>query len=155
MKYGTRHKLQGPKVAPELSFREATVDDANFIFDSWLKSWKSSYFGKLMRAEVFYPNYREEISFLLSSAQVLLACSPEDPEHIFGYIVYEKPQIVHYVYVKSTFKNMGIAKALFKRAVNCNETIVVTHANDYYLKAKDTYTNLLYMPLNWVKRRTA
>jgi hypothetical protein len=127
-------------------YRDAVATDLPFIMNSWLRSWRDSDFAKLMKNEVFYENYEPFIKGILQRANVLVACSVDDPDQIFGYIVYENPQIVHYVYVKTVYKKLGLAKSLFKRTVDITKPIVVTHANDYYEAVKGKYTNLIYNP---------
>jgi hypothetical protein len=50
----------------------------------------------------------------LHDMTVLIACNPEDPDQIFGYIVGER-KCIHFLYVKEYIRSEGIAKDLVSR----------------------------------------
>ena len=55
----------------------------------------------------------------MECTKALVACDPVDPNVIYGYLVMGEvagEDVVHYVYIKSAFRQMGIAKMLAKSA---------------------------------------
>jgi hypothetical protein len=96
--------------------RPARPLDIPFIYETWLKSYKhDSAFGKSVRSSVFFPAYGEVIDNILLSSTTIIACHPEEPDIILGYLVYS-PTILHYVFVKEAFRGLGIARTLYETA---------------------------------------
>lgn len=112
-----------PKDKPKIEdlpirVREAVADDAPFIFNSWLKSYKHSYFGKSMQNEVFFSEQHKVIEYLLKKCKVYVASSEKDPTDIYGYICAEQVDgvfVLHYVYVKHTYRMLGIGTLLLNQ----------------------------------------
>lgn len=105
--------------------RPVETADVNFIFNSWLKSYRhGSYFAKKIRDTVFYKYHHMVCDAILRrpTTRVLMACDPEDPSVIYGYLVYEKLNtdlhnwgyVLHYAYVKSPFRKLGVGAELLK-----------------------------------------
>ena len=97
--------------------RPAIGADLNFIFSSWLKSYRNSDWAKPMHNNVYYTAHHALIEDLLTHSQVYVACSVANQADIFGWAVAQRIKgifTVHYVYVKHTFRQMGIANLLMK-----------------------------------------
>ncbi len=95
--------------------RPANADDVSFIFNAWLKSYKSSDFAKNIQGEIYYHEHHKVIEILLKTYNVLIACNKDDTTQIYGFMCAGFTQnvfTIHYVYTKQTFRRMGIAKAL-------------------------------------------
>ena len=94
--------------------------DIPFIYATWLNSYRNdSLIGLSVRKSVFFENYRSVLDHLLAkdSTKVYVACAPNDPSVIFGYIVAEpEANVLHYAFTKEAFRGFGIAKVLFKHA---------------------------------------
>lgn len=98
-----------------MKIREVRPSDINFIYATWLRSFRyGSTLGKSLTNTVFFFEYNKVIDNLLSKSTVLVACLENDEEIVFGYIVYEE-DIIHYVFIKESFRQMGIAKMLVKQ----------------------------------------
>lgn len=96
------------------TFRQALPQDIPFIYSSWLKSYKhDSDFAKTIRTGIFFDNYREVLDDILERADVIVACLPNDKDIIIGYLVYEA-HAIHYSFVKESFRNLGVARSMFK-----------------------------------------
>jgi len=98
-----------------ITFREATQDDYNFIYSSWLKSYRNSIVTREMPNDIFFKEQQEVISSLLGDSTVILACDKNDTTNIIGYIVVAKVQglfVLHFLYVKHTYRRLGIANIL-------------------------------------------
>lgn len=110
----------------EVGFRPADPEDQNFIYDSWLRSYRDgSLHARAMPARIYYNNHKHVIARILDLSSVLICCNPEDPDQIFGYVVYEatkgKVTVFHYLYVKTTYRNLGIANLIFKESLKISE----------------------------------
>jgi len=112
-------------------FRAATAKDVPFIRHSWVMSYcKHSVVapdsrpprgacGARMSSSTYVPEQHELIAKILQRASCVVACNAEDPDQIFGYLVFEKQHdrpCIHYLYVKEKFRKLGIAHALAKEA---------------------------------------
>jgi hypothetical protein len=107
-------------------------NDKNFICATWLNSYfTSSRFAKRITHRIFKDYHSEVIERILTNpkTEVLIASSIDDPDTIFGYLVFQKYKtpILHYVYVKHAFKKMGIAAELIQKADVGFPNIIVTH----------------------------
>lgn len=98
--------------------RQAIAEDCPFIFNSWLKSYKESHFARSMTNTVFYAEHHKVISRLLNSCEVYVACSRDDDDSLYGWAVGEYVSghlVIHFIYVKQVFRNMGIGKLLLSQ----------------------------------------
>ncbi len=94
-------------------------EDKAFVYSTWLRNYKhSSYFAKRIRPVVFFAGHHALLDHLFNKPEIMcaIACSPEDPGQIFGYLAYQlrpKP-ILHFIFVKDDFRKMGVARTLIK-----------------------------------------
>lgn len=100
-----------------ISVRDAVPADDSFILSTWLKRLyhdndEKSYIGE-MNSDDFYLNYEKVIKYILKkpAVWVRIACLKDDPDVIVGYAVIEK-NILHWVYTKKGWRELGIAKKL-------------------------------------------
>lgn len=98
----------------DIELRLNTPADESFIYDSWLKSYQEQNRDfKRMGIRTYYAGYKKILMGILDSALVVIACNPDDKDQIYGFIVAEADaDIVHYLYVKYTFRKLGIARRL-------------------------------------------
>ncbi len=107
--------------------RKALPEDISFIYSSWLKSFRyGSTANKLIRTNVFFTNYREVLDSILAKSLTLVACLPDSPEVILGYMVYEE-DILHYCFIKHSFRRLGIASSLLEQTGLKDSEVQVTH----------------------------
>jgi len=85
--------------------------DVDFIWSSWLKSYRSSPHTRKWSEAAYLDYQRPRIERLLGRSQVLVARPLDWAQGILGYLVYE-PNLIHYVYVKSTYRHQGVARSL-------------------------------------------
>lgn len=113
--------------ALQFDIRDARGDDLNFIYATWLESFRyDSYFGKSHRNTIFFNDYRKVVDRLLDRSSVLVACVKDEPGTILGYLVHEPDQL-HYVFVKGAFRRLGIGRGLFDKAFPGQHVIEFTH----------------------------
>jgi hypothetical protein len=141
MKNKAIYEIQNDTRLP-IVIRPYAVTDLNFITSSWLKSHKedldfSTRIDNIMelrqrmkdpeqmpKPKTFVPNNKyynlapTMFRAILSKAGALIACDANDYDHIYGYMVaetiHEEP-VVHWIYVKNTFRRNGIARILLSR----------------------------------------
>ena len=129
--------------------RLATEDDIGFIFNSWLKSYRNSYFAKPISNTVYFAEHHKVIEKLAKTSQILIACNKEDEAQIYGYVCAEKVDgifVIHYAYVKQPFRRLGIAKLLLSSFDHdFSQAAVYTHNTNIGEKLSMKY-NLVYHP---------
>jgi ribosomal protein S18 acetylase RimI-like enzyme len=104
--------------------RDGTELDDNFIYSSWLKSYKRS--AGPIPFRWYYKIYQTVLDRLFKRPpiKVRVACFRTRPEQIFGYVVFEEHEgtpYIHYLYIKDAFRGMGIGSALLSDATGGNE----------------------------------
>lgn len=108
----------------EVAYRLLDPNEHNFVFHSFLKSYRDSPMVRGVPNTIYFKKQHDLIeTFLIDPrSRAIVACNPQDPEQVYGYILAQSlPSdngdllVVHWVYVKQPFRNLGIAKALFEK----------------------------------------
>ena len=95
--------------------RTLTEEDKPFIFNSWLKSYRFSHFGEKITNTIYFQDHHKVVERIIKNSKTLIACDPEDSSQLYGYIVAAVEEgilVLHFIYVKHTFRNLGIGKTL-------------------------------------------
>jgi len=95
--------------------RPMVDEDIPFIFNSWLKSYRFSHFGEKITNTIYFQDHHKVIERIIKNSKTLIACDPEDSSQLYGYIVAAVEEgilVLHFIYVKHTFRNLGIGKTL-------------------------------------------
>jgi hypothetical protein len=106
--------------------RSYQKNDESFIYATWLKGL---YFGNELIHQVphkiYYPSYHQVIESILGrkDVRVTCACLKEDPDVILSYCVVEKDCILHWVFTKSGFRKMEIAKSIIPSTIQYVTTL--------------------------------
>lgn len=98
-----------------IKLRPPSIQDKEFILNSWLKSNRNSDLTNYINNNLYYNYYDKLVKNCLMRSQATIACNPEDENHVYGYLVYELLGdifIINYVYVKKTFRELGVAKQM-------------------------------------------
>ena len=129
--------------------RPIIEDDTAFIFNSWLKSYRFSHFGEKITNTIYFAEHHKVIERLIDNSKVLVACNPEEPSQVYGYIIGEEVDgifVLHFIYVKQTFRNMGVGKTLLDAwGHNKEKAGVYTHHTRMADKLAAKY-NFVYHP---------
>ena len=132
-----------------IRLRAATAEDVPFIFNSWLKSYRQSLFARNITSTVYFSEHHKVLENLLRNSTVIMACDKQDPTTVYGYICAGKVDgvfVLHYVYVKHSFRNLGVGKALLNAFDHdVNTAAVYTHHTRMSERLAPKY-NLLYHP---------
>ncbi len=105
-------------MTPSIKIRKAGEGDKAFVLATWLRSYyNGSQFGSEITPHVYFKWHHAlcEAFWIRPTAYALIACNPDDENQIYGWAAMEQSlhgHLVHYVYVKPAFRQMGIAKAL-------------------------------------------
>ena len=124
-------------------------EDQSFLFNSWLKSYRFSHFGEKITNTIYFQDHHKVIENILKKSKVLMACNVSDPSQLYGYIVVGEVDgilVVHFIYVKHTFRNMGIGKTLLDAVGHSTDNAsVYTHHTRMADKLAPKY-NFVYHP---------
>jgi hypothetical protein len=111
-------------------FRPAEESDTNMILSDWLKSFRRSPLATDMTNAVYFRGHEALVKKALKRSEIICAVNKEDPNHVFGWICFEKQSIpiLHYLYVKEAFRKFGIGTNLFHHMRST--TFAYTHKTD-------------------------
>ena len=120
------------------TFRAAGVEDIAFLTNSWLESYRHAPSVRGVPNKVYYYYHHKLLEELLTRCTVLICCYPDNPNQILGYVcaeLYDTALVIHYVYVKKTFRKFGIAKSLVNHLLETEKppSVLFTH------KTKDIF----------------
>lgn len=112
-----------------ITLRYLEEADKNFIISSWARSLRDKDTGDptYNHPEDGYWYWRHidgAIKNTFKICKYIVACDPEDPDHIFGYICYDG-DIINYVYVKQPYRRMHIALRLIREVTESSP--ILTH----------------------------
>lgn len=126
--------------------RGPVKEDIEFIYATWTRSYRhGSAVGKSVNSDAeFYPQYNKVIDWLLSQpdSTVDVVALPDQPLVILGYAVSQK-KVLHFLFVKEAFRNLGIEEALLKKL---GKIEVYTHKTVSIKKIMQKYAKALYNP---------
>lgn len=129
----------------KITFRPIRDTDVNFILATWLKTYK--YSGDLparVRDSEYFSTYEPILKELLSRATVTVACLIDDPDVVIGYVCYE-PEMLHWVHVKESWRNLGLAKLLVVKS-GVSETARFTHWTQPMKSIVNKYPTFIFNP---------
>lgn len=132
--------------------RPYTAGDHDFICATWVNGfingqpkrgdyWFENHLEQIER-HAFKVNYNRVVNHILKNpkSETIIACLKEDPTVILGYAVLEKPDTLHWVYVKEAWRKFGIARHLVPKTIT-----TVTHLTSPGLALKRRF-GLIYDP---------
>ncbi len=132
-----------------VSIREAQEGDVSFIFSSWLKSFRTGLVCKKVENTVYFTEHHKLVERLLKRSTTLIASDPEDPATIYGYLCFERIEglfVLHYVYVKHTFRAMGVMRQLMAATEQDFNTAGLFSHMTIIMERLSLKYNLLYHP---------
>lgn len=103
-----------------VAIRKPTQEDIARIIRQWNTSYRNSRWAGVIPNNLFRSVNTEQIRQVLSrGAQILVACNSAQPEIILGFLCYEhtpRDRILHYCFVRSYYREAGIARLLMDTA---------------------------------------
>jgi hypothetical protein len=102
-----------------ITIRDYLPEDKNFILATWLRGlyYGDSWFSEVKK-HTFMQVYHLVLNVLLEKPNnyVKVACLKEDPSVIMGYAILSKdPKAIHWVFIKKSWRNIGLAKDLIPK----------------------------------------
>jgi len=103
--------------------RAPKTGDIGFVFNAFLKSFRDAPVNKGMTHTVYYREMHAVIerALLRPSIRIVIACDPSEEDMIYGFgigEVIDSTLCLHYIYVKHSFRQFGIGRALEAVIVN-------------------------------------
>lgn len=136
----------------DMIIRPFRPDDRDFIEASWIDSFKDgcvSFINPAVTAGVYYPGQRYLVRRLtMPKAIILVAVTPDYDDAILGWVVAALPNVLHYIYVKTVFRENGIAKALLAKAGLDLATLTYSHVTRRGKDIIEKYPGATFNP--WV-----
>ena len=101
----------------EIEIRLLQPDDLPFVFNSWLKSFRSSTFAQAIDDKVYFSQQHKLIEHLLTKSVTLIATPKGAPTTILAYLVFEPDsKVIHYAFTKFHFRRVGLGRELLNKA---------------------------------------
>ena len=116
--------------------------DTNLILKSWLTTFKNT--GPAVHRMIdseYFEDYQKIIKHMLANSDITIVCDPEDKDIIWAYMIHTD-HAIHYIYVKDTFRKLGIMRKLISLAKANHFTHWTTPMNSISHKFK----HLIYNP---------
>lgn len=95
--------------------RPVLPDDVAFVVNGWLEGyWPDCPCSLVMPKAEWWRRWHGVVENALADQRNrnLVACSADNETFLFGFIVARPPSVLHWIYVKQTFRGNGIAHAL-------------------------------------------
>jgi GNAT superfamily N-acetyltransferase len=92
-------------------------DEEILVKDSWVKSYRDSDWAGTVSNDRFAEVQRWTITDLLARGAIIrVAVNTQGPRRVLGWVCYEAPGLIHYVYCKHKARGLGLARALLAHA---------------------------------------
>ena len=116
-------------------FRPAVNGDGPLILSAWSKEHRHSPSSRFVRDRDYFADQRAIVLHLLRTSATIVACSPDDEEHVLGFITHGPGPVVHWVYTKNSYRRLGLGDALVRAAFpdrGPHDELYATHAGYYW-----------------------
>lgn len=128
-----------------VAFRAGNMDDASFIFSTWLKGLRfgNDWYG-LIESKAYFAAQHKVIEAILSKPNVTVkvACLKDDPGVILGYAVFAGPRL-DWVHVKKSWRKIGLMKDLVPQNITS-----VSHVTDIGRSILKRHNGVTFNPFN-------
>lgn len=148
---GTQEKEEKDELP--IVIRPMQPGDVSLVLNSWLKSYRDCPASWGTTNDVYFRAQKAVISKLLSRCNVAIASDPQDDDQIFGWLAWEETKddiVVHYIYVKSLFQRMGVARRLWHHANPDDLEVVSTHVGPSTNDLKNAGIKFRYKPFRLI-----
>lgn len=134
----------------DLQIRLMQPSELAYVKATWLKHYKEhSDFAKPIRDSVYYPAHSRLVDQILTKRNsiVLIAAHVDEPDVILGFLVYEyfDEAVIHYAYVVSRARKLGVATAMLK-AADISDRFTFTHRTPDAKAIQTNNPNMTYDP---------
>lgn len=133
--------------------RDMLPEDVPLIINSWVRTQRQQYPFSVMDS-LAIGKYSKRVEALLSVSKTIVACDEQMPDLIYGFICYESglylglrdTPTLHYIWVRSQFRNLGIATHLFGQTEIHGKEIFFTHISKDLKHVKHKWNLKRYDP---------
>ncbi len=98
-----------------ISLRDSKPADLSLVFDSWMRSWRSSKWAGVIPNNLYFETMRTLIEDLITrGAKITVAAHQDDPDLILGWACYEIKEgrtVLHYLYIRDAY--VGSSQSIF------------------------------------------
>lgn len=132
-----------------LAIREANQKDINYVIHSWMKNIEHSPMAWYCDYQEWAFQYRQLLYQVIERSTIIIAYNPEDPSHIFGFLVFEPdPLYLHFIYTKGAFRQMQVAIRLLSTLITTDQKVPCSHVgkDKDFPHLKHHFPNLYYSP---------
>lgn len=116
-----------------------TADDKSFVASTYLKNFYRSHPIKFVPSSLYYRPQSAILERLIRDGSVLVACYPECPAELAGYVLYQETRTalaLHWLYVRHSLRRRGVGRTLLDAAAGSHQLLVATHACDDYARLR-------------------
>lgn len=139
----------------DVVLERANRGDAKLVYSSWIKSYRHSEAAHKLPNGVYEPFQRDVIHRLLAApGTCVYVARPTDwPDGVLGWVCAE-PGVMHYAYVKSPYRRLGLGRTLLAYAAEqLGEAFTAyTHKRKPWTEALERQ-GLVYAPERARKKR--
>jgi hypothetical protein len=132
-----------------IAAREALPEDLNFVFNSWLISFKQSKTLQNVEGAFYYQGQHNIIERCLRQSETLMLVDANKTEDIYGYIVYQQIDgifTLHFAYIKHIYRGLGLFRHMLSLVRSDNSVLgLYTHDTKAARHVGDRF-NLYYNP---------
>lgn len=133
----------------DITMRPHKDEDKDFIFSSWLKSFVGlSLMTRGIPRKIAFNMQKKVVEACVDRASIIVATPNDDPDLILGYVVFERFKgevICHYIYVKASYRRLGLAKTFLDIVrLGKAQPVITTHMTELGMNLKRE--NLIYNP---------
>lgn len=111
----------------EVATRAFRPTDRNLVLSSYVRSYELSPFAKLVGHFRFMAHQPDIRDALVGRSTLMMAHLPEEEDAVVGWAMWERPGLLHYVFVKPAFRRAGVARRLL---AGLPDKLVYTHETD-------------------------
>lgn len=120
-------------IEDQFLIRDYQPKDKSLVFSTFLKGlyYGNAWFTQIDK-KLYMHNYQSVLQGILNRPEVecRILSLKEDPDVIIGYAIQE-PEILHWIYLKTTWRKMGLARRLISEPIK-----TVTHLTDLGISLK-------------------
>lgn len=129
----------------DIILRPRVGGDTECIYSSWIRSYCADISIPGPQRSWLFAAQRSLIHDLLPRCHTLVACQPEHPDQVYGYLVHGPGRVMHWIYVKDIFRRAGVATRLMVEAFgDFKDRIYYTHGSrctPHYRRRWNLYSN--------------
>lgn len=96
--------------------RSGRPEDLPLIIRTWVSSNRGSPVVWGCPSPVYLVGQRALVLRILGASSAVVAVDPEDEAHVYGYCVWQAPNVIHYAFVKEAYRRVGLGTALLRSA---------------------------------------